>query len=138
MELVYKRRIWGFECDIYGHLNNAQYLHLYEEARSEALREIGITIEDFRRMGVQIVITRVELEYKRTVPFDEVVEIRTRISFANRLRSTWEQRIFSADGTLCNHALIEGVYLREGRPHRISHEMVKVFGAFLGEGQRDA
>jgi len=40
----YSRRIFSYECDIYGHLNNAEYLKLFEEARSEALTEIGYSL----------------------------------------------------------------------------------------------
>jgi len=127
MELIYKRRIWGYECDIYGHLNNAQYLHLYEEARADALRVIGITVNDFLAAGLAIVLTRAEVDYKHIVNHDDMVEIRTRIIAANRLRSTWEQRLYDGAGNFCSRALIEGVFLRNGRPGRMSQEWMDVF-----------
>lgn len=131
MEFTYKRRIWGFECDIYGHLNNANYLHLYEEGRSEALREIGFSVEEFSKIGVQLIVTRVEVDYKRSVQFHDEVTIHTRMIALNRLRSQWEQQIIDSNGQLCSQIHLCAAFLREGKPSRISKELTEMFLKYL-------
>ena len=71
MVLEYKRKIFGYECDIYGHLNNANYLHLYEEARADALEQMGLAVRELNKSGYHIYLTSIELTFKRGIPLEE-------------------------------------------------------------------
>jgi acyl-CoA thioesterase FadM len=46
------------------------------------------------------------------------------------LRSTWKQQIFNSEGMLCNQATIEGVFVKNGKPHRIPKEILAKFSTF--------
>jgi len=127
----YKRRIWGYECDVYGHLNNANYLHLYEEARADALEQMNIPVRDLAKMGFHIYIVNIELSFKKGLPLENVVTIRSHIEKANRLASTWVQEIYDDNGELCNRAIVKGAFVKNGKPARISKELFKHFEIHL-------
>ncbi|HCX72791.1 MAG TPA: hypothetical protein DHM37_03650 [Candidatus Cloacimonas sp.] len=131
--MEYKRKIYGYQCDIYGHLNNANYLMIYEEARSELLMKLGYSLEKLKQMGLHIYLTRVELKFKNAVLMEDNIIVKTTIAKINRLHSTWQQQIYNSVGELCNQATIEGVFVKNGKPQRISKEILAKFTSFIEE-----
>jgi acyl-CoA thioester hydrolase len=66
-----------YECDSYGHVNNANYLNYLEFARYEYLRSIGFDYPAFIRAGYGVYIARVEIDYKKSAVTDDVLIIRS-------------------------------------------------------------
>jgi acyl-CoA thioester hydrolase len=64
-----------------------------EMARTELLRESGISYADLERAGVFLVITRLECKYRRPVHYDDVVEIRTQVMGGSRVKILHEYQI---------------------------------------------
>jgi acyl-CoA thioester hydrolase len=127
---IHKRKIYGFQCDIYGHLNNSSYLQIHEEARSEALAEMGLPITKLIELNILIFLTRVELIYKKGVSNDSTITIKSSITKMSRLKSTWLQEIYDEEGELCNVAVVEGVFIVNGKPGRIAKEIYQQFVQF--------
>lgn len=65
MKHEFQKRIYGYECDIYGHLNNANYLQIFEAARTEFLILTDLSIERLSRMGISIFISETLIKYKK-------------------------------------------------------------------------
>ncbi len=122
----HKTKIYGFDCDIYGHLNNANYLHVYEAARAEMLEDIGLSISDILQKGFHIYVRKVTLEYIKGVTIGSEIVVKSRIDFISRVRSTWLQEIHSKEGILYNKAIVEGVFARNGKPARIPADMENI------------
>lgn len=131
MIFVKERKIYGYECDIYGHLNNANYLQFYESARSDALTDMKFPIKQFNEMGVHLYIARIEIDYKAGVFLEDIVTIKSWMSTANRLGSTWMQKLYDSHGQLCNQALVKVVHAKNGKPFRIDHETANFFISFV-------
>ncbi|MBT3755924.1 MAG: acyl-CoA thioesterase [Candidatus Cloacimonetes bacterium] len=129
--MKYNRKIFGYECDIYGHLNNANYLHLYEEARADALEDMDMSIGKLNEEGIRIYISEINLTFKIGLPVGERVVLDTRMVKANRAISVWKQEIFNAAGELCNIAIVKGVFIREGKPFRISKELFEEYKKYI-------
>jgi len=129
--MKYNRKIFGYECDIYGHLNNANYLHLYEEARADALEDMDMSIGKLNEEGIRIYISEINLTFKIGLPVGERVVLDTRMVKANRAISVWKQEIFNAAGKLCNIAIVKGVFIREGKPFRISKELFEEYKKYI-------
>jgi acyl-CoA thioester hydrolase len=64
-----------YECDSYGHVNNANYLNYLEYARYEYLRAIGFDYNATVKAGYGIYIARVEVEYKKPAFTDDTLTI---------------------------------------------------------------
>ena len=129
--MKFKRKIYGYECDVYGHLNNANYLHLYEEARSEALEDMGMSIGKLSEEGIHIYLTEINLTFKNGLTVGENVVIDTRMIKANRATSIWKQEIFNSAGKLCNIAIVRGVFIKSGKPFRISKKLFEDYKKFI-------
>lgn len=127
MVFEYRRKVFGYECDIYGHLNNAAYQHVFEEARSAALDEMKLPLKDLADMGIQIFLRRIEIDYIKGVPFGKEITIKTKIEKFSRVKSLWVQEIYSTEGVLLAKASVKGAFVKEGKPYRVSGDIEKIF-----------
>jgi acyl-CoA thioester hydrolase len=80
-----------------GVAHHAAYAPWLEIARTELLRESGVTYADLERAGVFLVITRLECRYRRPVHYDDVVEIRTRVVGGSRVKIEHEYEVLLAE-----------------------------------------
>jgi YbgC/YbaW family acyl-CoA thioester hydrolase len=125
--MIYKRRIFGFECDIYGHLNNANYLHIYEEARATALEEMDFSISKLNEMSIHIYLVHIELSFVKAIELEETVSVETKMTDANRLKATWVQTMRNSKNEICNKAIVKGVFIKNNKPYRLPAEMYSDF-----------
>ena len=66
-------KVRTYECDIYGHVNNATFLNYLEFARIELLSELGFTLESLKKKGFILPLVKMEIEYKNPAfPGDEL------------------------------------------------------------------
>lgn len=66
-----------YECDSYGHVNNANYLNYLEFARYEFLKGAGFDYPSMIKAGYGVYVARVEIDYKRPAVTDDALVIRT-------------------------------------------------------------
>ena len=63
-----------YECDLYGHVNNANFLNYLEHARVQLLKELGFTLQSLQEMGIVLFVVKVDIEYKfPAFPGDELI-----------------------------------------------------------------
>ncbi len=74
MRFVYQCPVRWSDMDVYGHVNNARFLTLYEEARV-ALMFIGAREHGFTSFERGVVISRHEVDYLRPVDYTDPVRI---------------------------------------------------------------
>lgn len=127
MKHEYRKRVYGYECDVYGHLNNASYLQLLEAARAEALIGMGMSISRMRELDLQIFVTGFELKYIKAIQLEDTVTVKTWATSITRLRGHWRQEIYDGTGKLCFAAEMDAVFAREGKPQRLPAEVLDVF-----------
>ena len=53
-----------YECDLYGHVNNATFLNYCELARVEFLEHLGFTLQTLKESGFILPIVKIEIEGK--------------------------------------------------------------------------
>ncbi|MDR2485341.1 MAG: acyl-CoA thioesterase [Treponema sp.] len=71
-------RVRTYECDSYGHVNNANYLNYLEFARYEFLKTIGFDYPAAIKAGYGVYVARVEIDYKKPALADDTLLIRSR------------------------------------------------------------
>ena len=129
--MEYNRKIFGYECDIYGHLNNAIYLHIYEEARSDSLDQMGMSIQKLKENNIGIYLINLELNFIKTIPLGEIITVQSFIIESTKLRATWKQEIFNSKNELCNRAIVKGVFIRDNKPSRLPKDIFEHFKKFI-------
>ncbi|WP_026043802.1 acyl-CoA thioesterase [Treponema primitia] len=54
-----------YECDSYGHVNNANYLNYLEYARYQLLKDVGFDYPTAIKAGYGVYVAKVIIEYKK-------------------------------------------------------------------------
>lgn len=120
------------ETDCMGVLYYAEYLHLFERARSAWIRERGMSYADVEKRGVILPVREAQCRYRAPAHYDELVYVRAGVSELGRASLRFVYELWSEDKTrlhaegMTQHALVD----RAGRPVR----MPEWFRA-LGQGR---
>jgi acyl-CoA thioester hydrolase len=74
------------ECDPMGVAHHAAYAPWLEMARTEMLRDGGVTYAQLEAAGVFLVVTKMEIKYRRPAMYDQEIIVRTRVTGGGRAR----------------------------------------------------
>jgi acyl-CoA thioester hydrolase len=106
-----------YECDIQGVVNNANYQHYLEHARHEFLISKGISFIDLHNEGIDLVVTRVEIDYKYPLRSRDRFVVKIAIRREGNARLVFIQDIYRlSDNKLIVKARVTGVSTKKGRP----------------------
>lgn len=106
-----------YECDIQGVVNNANYQHYLEHARHELLISKGISFSGLHAEGIDLIVTRVEIDYKYPLRSHDRFIVRTNIIREGNIRLVFVQDIYRiTDDKLIVKAKVTGVATKNGRP----------------------
>jgi YbgC/YbaW family acyl-CoA thioester hydrolase len=104
------------ELDLYGHVNHAVYVSYFEVARTEALAFCDVPIEVMAERGYRVVVTAIDVRYRRAATIGDRLTVETAISEQRRASSTWSQRILRDDEVLVTAEVTVAVTDEAGRP----------------------
>jgi acyl-CoA thioester hydrolase len=95
-------RVRYCECDPMGVAHHAAYLPWLEMARTELLREAGVTYAQLEAHGVFLVIVKLEASYKLPAYYDDLIEVRTRVvdPGSSRVKIRHEYQLVRAEAAL--------------------------------------
>lgn len=79
-------RVRYVECDPMNVVHHASYIPWMEMGRTELLREAGVSYAALEQAGVFLVVTKLDVKYRRPIIYDDVVEIRTRAHASGRIK----------------------------------------------------
>ena len=106
-----------YECDLQGVVNNANYQHYLEHARHEYLLSKGISFMDLHDEGIDLIVTRVEIDYKFPLRSRDRFIVTVDIEREGNARLSFIQNIYRIpDNKLITKARVSGVSTRNGRP----------------------
>ncbi|GAA2714464.1 acyl-CoA thioesterase [Actinoplanes palleronii] len=122
------------DMDAYGHVNNARFLTLYEEARV-AMFFVGARKHGLGSFEEGIVIARHEIDYLRPVDFGDPVRIEMWVSELRTASFTVSYELFD-DGVLASRAQSVCVpyNLAAGHPRRLSEAEKDFLKPYFSDG----
>ena len=128
MELTARIRVRTYELDSFGHVNNAVYLQYFEEARSEYLRLMGLSFEDFAHTSTQFVITEVHVRYISSARYGDELLITGDIAELGPASALFTYKM-TRGTTLIAEGTTRGAFLSAttGRPIRIPEPFKSAF-----------
>lgn len=96
----YELKIREGHLDSFGHVNNAVYLSLFEEARWEMITRGGYGMARCQETGLGPVILEARVKFKRELHNRQTITIRTQVTEFRRLVGTIEQQMVGKEGTV--------------------------------------
>ena len=105
---VFEYEIVIKEChlDSFGHVNNAVYVQLYEEARWDFITKNGFGLEVIQRDQVGPVLLDLQVKFRREIKNREVIKIQsqTREILSSKMM-VLDQKMIKADGKIASEAV---------------------------------
>ena len=118
-DVEYKMHVRDYELDTQGVVNNSVYQNYLEHARHQFLKKLGLNFNELHRNGVDAVVHKIELEYKRPLLGDDQFTVRSRIRQKGHIRYIFEQDIYRMpDNELMLKGVVTTVFMTDGRPIR--------------------
>ena len=127
----YEVLIRELHLDSFGHVNNAAYVQLYEEARWDFITKNGFGLDYIQKHQIGPVILDLKVRFRRELINREKIKILSRtIEIVNSKVMVLEQSMIKADGKLASDALFTvGFFdLKERKLINASPEWLKAVG----------
>lgn len=122
-----------YELDSFGHVNNSVYLNYLEEARSEFLKQMGVSFHDFAVHGVHLVIVESYVKYVSAARYDDRITITGALRGVSAVAAYIDYVLTESDSDrLIATAWTRGAFVnaRTGRPTRAPQAFQDAFRAF--------
>lgn len=92
--------------DSFGHVNNAVYVQLYEEARWDFITKNGFGLDVIQRNQVGPVLLDLQVRFKREIKNREVIKIQSQTrEIINAKMMVLEQKMIKSDGKIASDAV---------------------------------
>lgn len=104
-------RVRSYECDPYGHVNNAHYVRYLQEAAADASAAVGWDEPRYLAIGHLWIIRETDIEYLAPLHYGDTIEITTWAHDFRRVRSTRSYELRNQHGDLIARASSEWVYV---------------------------
>ncbi len=114
----YSIRVFYEDTDAGGIVYYANYLKFAERARTEWLRELGISQSILLEQNLAFVVRKVEMDNKASAKLDDLLTVTSIISNIRKASLVFSQQIFNQhQQLLCEvDVLIASVNLQRGKP----------------------
>jgi acyl-CoA thioester hydrolase len=120
-------RIYYEDTDAGGVVYHANYLRYFERARTEYLRERGLSVSELAAEGHILPVVRMEIDYRAPAVHDDLLRIETRVIAVGKTSFTvGQQALRAVDGKLLVDCRVTLVSVSpKMRAHRLPEELLQ-------------
>lgn len=130
-DVEFKMHVRDYELDTQGVVNNSVYQNYLEHARHQFLKTLGLNFNDLHKNGVDAVVHKIELEYRKPLVGDDQFIVRSRIREKGHVRYLFEQDIYRLpDDELTLKGVVTTVFMTNGRPIRPPESVTEALRKF--------
>lgn len=103
---IWDSEVRGYELDMQGIVNNANYFHYFDHVRILQFFSIGIDWADWHRKGFNLVLIHIDLSIKSSLMAHDKFYITSEIERSGKLKLLFIQKIYrKQDNKLIAHAI---------------------------------
>jgi acyl-CoA thioester hydrolase len=132
----HKVRVAYKDTDQMGIMHHSNYIVLYEKARTEWLRDMGLTYAEIERRGIMSPIIEVHSKYLWPALYDEVLTVRVSLDEMPSARLVIRSEVYNEAGRLINEGSVTLGFMHADsrRPCRAPEWFVGTRGEYIGKG----
>src|SRR5512143_1026777 len=117
-----RHRVAFYETDAMGIVHHANYVRFLELVRVVWMDEHDRPYREYAAEGLHFATTRVEIDYRRSASFDDVLEITAWLVWVRGVSLGMAYEIRRGDEVVATAATEHAMVDLQGRPHRIPAE----------------
>jgi len=121
-------RVYYEDTDAGGVVYHARYLHFFERARTEFMRDQGVSVGELHNMGSVFPVVRLEIDYRAPAVLDDLLRVETEVLEVGKSSFTLGQQVVRAlDGKLLVDGKVTLVCVGPGmKAKRLPENLVQV------------
>lgn len=125
-----KIRVRYKETDRMGVVHHSNYVNFYEAARTELMRERGLSYKEMEERGVMLPVKEVCMDYIAPAYYDDLLTVRIRMAEKPGVKLTFEHEIYNEAAELINTGRVVLVFVDTAtrRPIRAPQWFLALFG----------
>lgn len=101
----YQLLVQEFHLDTFGHINNATYLQIYEQARWDLITNNGYGVPEIQKAGKSPIILEVNLKFLKEIRLRETISVTTELVNYKGKIGQLLQKMVKQDGDVASEAL---------------------------------
>lgn len=118
-------RVYYEDTDAGGVVYHARYLHFFERARTEYLRQLGFSQQQLFEKHLAFVVKKIEIDYKSPARLDDLLNVETTLSELKRATMVFSQRLLKGTQILSEASVIVAcVNLTQMKPMAIPDDIL--------------
>ncbi len=122
-------RVYYEDTDFSGNVYHAAYLHFFERARTEFLRERGVHHSELVKDGIAFAVRTMSIDFKAAAHIDDLLEVTTEVASLTAARLNLVQSI-ARDGAEITRAEVQVVAIKtSGGVARMPRELLEMLEA---------
>lgn len=130
---ITKIRVRYAETDQMGYVYHGNFAMYYEEARTESLRDLGITYKELEEDGIILPVFDLQCKYFKPALYDDLLTVKVIIPELPRVKFEFNFEVYNQKGELLNTGTTVLVFANKetGKPVRLPEKMKKVLEPFF-------
>ena len=136
-EFTIQIRVYYEDTDAGGIVYHANYLKFCERARSDFIRELGLSQSDLMARGEGFVVASRQAKFRKPAKLEDLLTVSCRISRIRKVALTFEQEVRAQDGTILFAMSCDIGYINliSGRPQPLPQDTAAKLMAFCGSDE---
>lgn len=95
---IWLSEVRDYEVDYQSIVNNANYFHYMEQARSVFCSNRGIKVQEYATQGINVVLITSNIQFKSSLKFGDSFLIETTLHKISKIRYCFHQTVYAARG----------------------------------------
>jgi len=122
-------RVYYEDTDAGGVVYHANYLNYFERARTEFLRQKGLSVRELHERGCIFPVVRIEMDFRSPARHDDLLRVETEVLEVGKTSFTMGQKVIRvSDDMLLVSGIIKLVCVGPGmKAKRLPDDLVEVF-----------
>lgn len=121
------------ETDQMGVVYHGNYALYFEEARTDALRQIGVSYKNLEKAGVMMPVVQLVMNYKKPATYDELLTVRTTLKALPTVKIILDYEVFNEAGEFLSSGSSTLVFvdMKTQRPVKCPDDLYEKFSTFF-------
>ncbi|MFA4906299.1 MAG: YbgC/FadM family acyl-CoA thioesterase [Candidatus Margulisiibacteriota bacterium] len=118
------------DTDAEGVVYYANYLGYFEQGRTEFIRELGISLKEYKQKGIAFAVEHVDCNYNAPAFYDDELIVETEVEKVTGARIVFAQKVLRDNQPLVTARItLFALDIKTFRPLRIPQELLEILNA---------
>lgn len=129
--MTYKHKVQYYETDKQGVTHHSNYVRIMEEARVDAMEQMGFGYDRMEEAGVFSPVMAVNCEYKRPTTFPDTIEVEVSVVEMSKLKARFGYKMTCNGKVVCMGSSLHCFLDRNGKPVVIEDQFPEFYNELL-------